>query len=119
MYSRLFTFSFLGILFTQALSAQKPATTTPGFRSQTNLVLVPVQVRNHGQHVPNLKQDAFTILQDGKPQKIAVFEEVRTSTQRLQRASVGPREFTNQLLGNPETARYTVIAIDRENTAPL
>jgi VWFA-related protein len=66
-----------------------------------------------------LKQDAFTILQDGKPQKVAVFEEVRTSTQRLQRASVGPREFTNQLLGNPETARYTVIAIDRENTAPL
>jgi len=106
----------LGALLTLNLTAQQ---STPSFRSQTNLVLVPVQVRNHGQHVPNLKQDAFTVLQDGKPQKVAVFEEVRTSTQRLQRASVGPREFTNQLIGNPETARYTVIAIDRENTAPL
>jgi VWFA-related protein len=108
-----------GALFTQNLTAQQPAASTPSFRSQANLVLIPVQVRSHGQHVPNLKQDSFTVLQDGKPQKVAVFEEVRTTTQRLQRVPVGPREFTNQLLGNPETARYTVIAIDRENTAPL
>lgn len=99
--------------------AQQAPEQTPKFRSQTNLVLVPVQVRNHGQHMANLKQDSFTILQDGKPQKVAVFEEVRTSTQRLQRAPVGPREFTNELLGSPETARYTIIAIDRINTAPL
>lgn len=92
---------------------------TPSFRSQTNLVLVPVQVRNHSQHVPGLKQDSFTLLEDGKPQKVAFLEEVRTSTQRLRPMPVGPREFTNQLLGSPETARYTVIAIDRINTAPL
>src|SRR6185369_16108997 len=101
-----------------AVSQQVPEQPTK-FRSQTNLVLVPVQVRNHGQHMANLKQESFTILQDGKPQKIAVFEEVRTSTQRLQRAPVGPKEFTNELLGSPETARYTIIAIDRINTAPL
>ena len=92
---------------------------TVPFRAQTNLVLVPVQVRSHGQHVPNLRQDSFTLLQDGKPQKIAIFEEVRTSTKRLERLPVGAREFTNQLVGSPETARYTVIAIDRMNTAPL
>ena len=91
----------------------------PNFRSQTNLVLLPVQVRSHAQHVDGLKQEAFTLLQDGKAQKIAIFEEVRTSTQRLRPMPVGPREFTNQLLGSPETARYTVIAIDRMNTAPL
>jgi VWFA-related protein len=101
-----------------AVSQQVPEQATK-FRSQTNLVLVPVQVRNHGQHMANLKQESFTILQDGKPQKIAVFEEVRTSTQRLQRAPVGPKEFTNELLGRPETARYTIIAIDRINTVPL
>jgi VWFA-related protein len=109
----------LCILFTQASIPQNPPAPGPRFRSQTNLVLIPVQVRSHGQHVPNLKQEAFTILQDGKPQKVAIFEEVRTSTQRLQRVPVGPREFTNQVIGNPETARYTVIAIDRMNTAPL
>ena len=92
---------------------------SPSFRSQTNLVLLPVQVRNHGQHVAGLKQEVFTLLQDGKTQKIAIFEEVRTSTQRLRPVPVGPREFTNQLLGTPETARYTVIAIDRVNTAPV
>jgi VWFA-related protein len=92
---------------------------TPKFRSQTNLVLIPVTVRSHGQHVPDLKQDAFTVLEDGKPQKVATFEEIRTSTKRLERVPVGPREFTNQLSGSPETARYVVIAIDRINTAPL
>jgi VWFA-related protein len=107
------------ILTTFSLVAQQAATSTPSFRSQTNLVLIPVQVRSHGQHVSKLKQESFTLLQDGKPQKIAVFEEVRTSTQRLQRVPVGPREFTNQLLGTPETARYTVIAIDRITTATL
>jgi VWFA-related protein len=119
MKAWLFTASFLGILFTQPLNAQEPAAPATTIRSQTNLVLVPVQVRSHGQHVPNLKQDSFTLLQDGKPQKISVFEEIRTSTQRLQKAPVGPKEFTNQLLGSPQSARYTVIAIDRVNTAPL
>lgn len=74
----------------------------PGFRAQANLVLVPVQVRSHGQHVSGLKPEIFTLLQDGKPQRIAFVEEVRTSTQRLRPMPVGPREFTNQLLGTPE-----------------
>jgi len=106
-------------LITVNLIAQEPAQPSASFKSQTNLVLIPVQTRTHGQHVPGLKQDAFTILQDGKPQKVAVFEEIRTSTKRLERVPVGPREFTNELQGTPETARYTVIAIDRMNTAPL
>jgi VWFA-related protein len=99
--------------------AQQSSEQAPRFRSQTNLVLVPVQVRSHGQHVANLKRDSFTLLQDGRAQKIAVFEEVRTTTQRLQQVPVGPREFSNRLLGSPETARYTIIAIDRINTATL
>lgn len=92
---------------------------TPQFRSETNLVLVPVQVRNKGQFVPGLKQDAFTLLQDGKEQKISTFEEVRTTTERLKRRPVDPNGFTNELVGSPETARYTVIAIDRINTTTL
>lgn len=118
MRRNLLASAFIALLFGSATFAQAP-TQAPSFRSQTNLVLIPVQVRSHNEHVPGLDKDAFTILQDGKPQKIAVFEEVRTTTQRLQRAAVGPREFTNELVGSPETARYTVIAIDRENTAPI
>lgn len=92
---------------------------TPTFKSQTNLVLVPVQVRSHGKHVAGLTQDKFTLLEDGKPQKIAMFEEVRTSTQRLKRVPVGPQQFTNRFEGDPSAARYTVIAIDRINTTTM
>jgi VWFA-related protein len=109
---------FCHLLVASVFGQQEPSS-TPSFRSQTNLVLLPVQVRSHGQHVANLKQDSFTLLQDGKPRKIAVFEEIRTTTQRLQRVAVGPTEFTNELLGSPETARYTIIAIDRINTDSL
>ncbi len=116
--NRLFATALTALLLTTESFAQAPDQ-APKFRTETNLVLVPVQVRSHNAHVAGLKEDAFTVLQDGKPQKIAVFEEVRTTTQRLQRAEVGPREFTNELIGSPETARYTIIAIDKMNTAPL
>ncbi|MDT8066994.1 MAG: VWA domain-containing protein [Terriglobia bacterium] len=108
----------IALLVTLGAFAQAPGQ-TPSIRVQTNLVLVPVQVRDHNEHVPGLKEGAFTVLEDGKPQKIAVFDEVRTTTQRLQQAPVGPHEFTNQLTGNPETARYTIIAIDRINTGAM
>ena len=96
--------------------AQEQSDHVPAFRSQTNLVLIPVQVRSKGKHVAGLKKEGFTILQDGKEQKVQVFEEIRTTTDRLQRAKAEPGEFTNELKGSPETARYVVIAIDRINT---
>lgn len=110
---------FLGTLLPFALLGSVCGQQGPTFRSQTNLVLVPVEVRNHNQHVDGLDKDKFTLLQDGKPQKIAVFEEVRTTTQRLARVAVGPQEFSNQYLGSPATARYTIIAIDRINTTTV
>ncbi len=116
--NRAFAFACVFLLCTPGAFAQAPDQ-APKFRTQTNLVLIPVQVRNHNEHVPDLKQDVFTLLEDGKPQKIAVFEEVRTTTQRLQPAPVGPHEFTNELIGSPETARYTIIAIDRINTGAM
>ncbi len=103
------------------LKAQKPAEQAPGatFTSRADLVLVPVQVRRHDEHVSGLSKEAFTVLQDGQPQKVAVFEEIRTTTERLHRVPVGPNEFTNQLKGNPQAARYTVIAIDKVNTTTM
>src|SRR5690242_19780664 len=89
------------------------------FKSQTNLVLVPVEVRKHNQHVAGLDKDKFTLFEDGKPQKVAVFEEVRTTTERLKKVPVGPQEYSNQYVGTPATARYTVIAIDRINTTTM
>jgi VWFA-related protein len=98
-----------------------PQQTQPSatFTSRSDLVLVPVHVRRKGEHVAGLKKEAFTVLQDGQPQPIASFEEVRTTTERLQRAQVATGQFTNRLEGNLATARYTVIAIDRVNTTTM
>jgi VWFA-related protein len=110
---------FRGALLPFALLASVSGQQGETFKSQANLVLVPVEVRNHNQHVAGLDKDKFTLSQDGKPQKITVFDEIRTTTERLQRVPVGPQEFTNQYQGSPATARYTVIAIDRINTTTM
>src|SRR5580698_10556630 len=49
------------------------------FTSPTELVLIPAVVSDKsGAHVAGLKKEEFILKQDGKPQPIAVFEEVRT-----------------------------------------
>jgi VWFA-related protein len=48
---------------------------SPTFRTNTNLVIVNVSVKDKsGKAIEDLKKDQFTLLEDGKPQQIAVFE---------------------------------------------
>lgn len=48
---------------------------TPIFRTNSNLVIADITVKDKaGNIIPNLKQDDFTVYEDGKPQKISVFE---------------------------------------------
>ena len=61
--------------------AQQPAapasndSAIPVFKSGTSLVVVDVTVRDKGgKPIDNLKASDFTVLEDGKPQKISVFE---------------------------------------------
>jgi VWFA-related protein len=57
-----------------AQAPQAPAA-RPTFSSTTSLVVVDVTVRDKsGKLVEGLKQNDFTLLEDGKPQKISVFE---------------------------------------------
>jgi VWFA-related protein len=56
--------------------AGQPVTT---FRTNANLVLLDVVVRSKQQPVLDLKQEDFQIREDGKPQKISVFEEHRAT----------------------------------------
>jgi len=69
----------LVLLTTQILSAQQPPKTpdapTPTFSSSSNLVIVDVTVKDKsGKPIDGLTAGDFTILEDGKPQKISVFE---------------------------------------------
>lgn len=109
----------VGAIVLPAPFAQQQTQTTPTFTSRTDLVLVPVHVRRKGEHAAGLKKEAFTILQDGQPQTIATFEEVRTTTDRPQRPLLPAGQFSNRLEGNLAAARYTVIAIDRVNTTMI
>ncbi|HEY1493816.1 MAG TPA: VWA domain-containing protein [Candidatus Solibacter sp.] len=57
-----------------AAGQQQPAAVTT-FRAETSLVVVDVTVKDKsGKPIEDLKQSDFTLLEDGKPQKISVFE---------------------------------------------
>jgi VWFA-related protein len=48
---------------------------SPTFRTNTNLVIVNVAVKDKsGKPIEDLKKEQFTLLEDGKPQQISVFE---------------------------------------------
>ena len=54
---------------------QEPEGTVPKFSSTSNLVIVDVTVKDKsGKPIENLKQSDFVLTEDGKPQKLAVFE---------------------------------------------
>ena len=72
----------------------------PTFRSQSELVVVPAVVTDHsGAHISNLKKEDFTVQENGAEQKIAVLEEVHTTTERLSRAAAQPNVYSNYLTG--------------------
>lgn len=66
-----------------AQSSSAPPQNGPGavplFRTQANLVIVDVVVRDHGQPVHGLKEEDFRVFEDGVPQKISVFEEHKST----------------------------------------
>ena len=107
-----------GMLLTPMTVSSAPQQTgaaTSTFTAQADLVLVPVLVRKGGQHMPGLAKEDFTLLQDGKPQAIAVFEEVHAvRPNRLANTA----EFSN-VRGEGQAQQLTIIAIDTVNTEPL
>ena len=91
------------------------------FTSSSELVLVPVQVMDHGgQPLRELKKDAFVLESDGQPQQIAVFDEVRRSTQvmvpahKVEPATV-PTSFSN-LPSDGIPHEMVILVMDRLNT---
>jgi VWFA-related protein len=68
-FMRVMTASALLLVFATA-EAQEPT-----FTSNTSLVVIDVNVKDKsGMPIANLKKGDFTILEDGKPQQISVFE---------------------------------------------
>lgn len=87
------------------------------FKSGTVLVEVPAVVTDSsGNHVHNLTKNDFKILENGKPQKISVFEEVTASNVRPAPAANPPGTFSNLTFDSQQPVSVTVIALDTINT---
>jgi VWFA-related protein len=115
--------SICGLLLARALSAQSqnPSSPQSTFTSNSELVLVPVQVMDHrGQPLRGLNKAAFVLESDGQPQQIAVFDEVRRSTQVMvpehkAKPATVPTNFSN-LRPDGIPHELVILAIDRLNT---
>jgi VWFA-related protein len=88
------------------------------FSARAYFILVPVIVTDKdGNHVWGLTRDAFQIFEDGKEQRIASVDEVKTSTAPVQRVPPSRNEFSNAITPDEGGARrINVIALDLINT---
>src|SRR5580704_2640519 len=85
-------------------------------RSQTVLVQAPVVVSDKsGSHVRKLTRDDFKILENGKQQRIAIFQEVNAGNARPVQTTNAPGTFSNITL-EQQPSSITVIALDTINT---
>jgi VWFA-related protein len=95
--------------------AQQPVT----FHAETHQVLVDVVVVDHGGHfVPGLKPADFTILEDGKPQKIAAFgmhDASLTPASPAPKLKLPPNQYTNFAIADPDRP-ITIVLMDVLNT---
>ncbi|MGI8991136.1 MAG: VWA domain-containing protein [Bryobacteraceae bacterium] len=79
------------------------------FKSSSNLVILDVTVRDRsGKEIPNLEKRDFTLLEDGKPQTISVFEFQRLSSEPAAAiaAKVAPARQQTITTSTPGTVRY-------------
>lgn len=87
------------------------------FRSETILVEVPAVVTDKsGGHVHGLGRDDFQVLENGKEQKIASFEEIEAARTALSVPALKNGEFSNLLATGEAPRTITVIALDTVNT---
>ena len=87
------------------------------FRSQTVLVQVPTVVTDKaGNHVHELKKEDFKVEENGKEQKITVFEEVTATKAGLTQVANPPGTFSNLAQNGEPPRSVAVIALDTVNT---
>jgi VWFA-related protein len=89
------------------------------FRSRSELVLVPVVVRDkHGKHISGLTKEAFRLEEKGKEQTISLFEEIQTGIEDAP-SQILDRGYSNLPYDNSQHLRLTIMVLDLLNTSPL
>jgi VWFA-related protein len=107
-------------LYSQTANTSNPI--APTFQSKVHVVLVDVTVTdNKGQPVTGLQKDDFKILEEGKPQTIASFEEHKgvppseAAEQSPFATPLAPNFYTNNPLNKPADS-VNVLLLDALNT---
>jgi VWFA-related protein len=105
------------------LHSQSPAPstspTTPTIKVETRAVLLDVVVTNHkGETIPDLRQEDFSIEEDGKPQTLSAFDEhSRHNAQPVNLPALPPNVYSNMQAVKPSDS-VNVLLIDLLNTQP-
>jgi VWFA-related protein len=109
----MFRLGFLGVL--PLLAALNPPPEPQVFHSGTRLVEVEVVVRDKNGPVKNLTKDDFTVLDQGKPQAIAIFRSA--TTRGAESVPLPPGTVSNRQdsRGRPLEGA-TVVLLDQLNT---
>ena len=103
-------------IFVFATPKDKDNNSEVKFTARTELVLIPTLVTDKsGNHILGLKQEDFTVLENGAEQRISTFEEITSDPHRLSRPR-NPNEFSNSLAGGPSARRITLMVLDLINT---
>src|SRR5690348_15696507 len=106
-----------GLAMISAAQTLPPDETQSSFKARAELVTVPVVVTDKsGAHIENLKKEDFSVLEDGKEQKLATFEEIQTHAEPVPRTSAQPNQFSNFVPGESSPTRLIMIILDMINT---
>ena len=88
-------------------------------RVNTRLVEVDVVVHSKGAAVADLNQDDFTVLDNGKPQKIAAFSVISSRTIAGKSIPLPTGTVSNRIImADKEPAGATIVLYDTLNTVP-
>ena len=112
-------FAIAGIVFllVAPLKTQTTQSNTTTFTSSTELVLIPTVINDKsGIHISGLRKEDFALKQDGKPHSIAIFEEVKTSSNRAHRSEGEHGTFSNFETADGDYHRLNIIVLDFINT---
>src|SRR5260370_25580377 len=86
-------------------SGQQPATV---FKTTTNLVVLDVTIRDRsGKEITGLKKEDFTVIEDGKPQAVSVFEWQKLAGDPLPALTPAPKEAPKEA-PKPPTVKVAV-----------
>src|SRR5215470_4482107 len=116
--------SLFAVLSSLPVTAQKSADHDAAavFEAETRQVLVDVVVTDHGgRFIAGLKPDVFTILEDGKPQKIAAITMHAQSATPAEPAAplkLPPNQYTNYTVADPDRP-ITLLLLDLLNSQVL